>query len=128
MDESAKAYAEINEGAHRLSDWRERADILRNEAATYAGRHEFLVSFSDSERRLVLVSIGLDGKLHTDDDLIGVAVSRPVFDSGEVNYSTDKSWRIPEGLGEAVEKFTDRPRGAIGLLKGGHGSIGPSSP
>jgi len=49
--------------------------------------------------------------------LIGIGVSRPVFESGDVNYSTDKSWRIPEGLGDVVEKLTDRPRGTIEYSK-----------
>jgi hypothetical protein len=64
-----------------------------------------------------LVSVGADGQRQTADELIGVSMSRPVFDSGDISYLHDKSWRVPEGLGDVVEQFTDKPRGPLNFQR-----------
>lgn len=95
------------------------AALLRNEQPVDAWGMPFAAGINDVDNTLTLVSFGPDKTKSTDDDLIGVSKSRPVIENdGRMAYSHDLSWRLPESLGDVVEKATSpRPLGTIEYSK-----------
>lgn len=97
------------------SDWPDRLAVLTNDHVKDAWGSEILASFG--EKQAILTSIGPDKQQRTDDDLLCLVNMRPGFENGRSVWHQDKSWKLPEGLGSAVEKFADRPYGTVEFSK-----------
>jgi hypothetical protein len=106
--------ADIHERYKEEPDWREKVALLRNAQAVDSWGNEFLASFNTGDDTVTLTSVGLDRTPRTGDDLVGIIRWRPVYEDGERRWSSDRSWKVPENLGEVVTKFT---RGKSGIIE-----------
>jgi hypothetical protein len=97
----------------RRPEMQERRAVLANDHAADAWGNELLVNFDASSNQVLLLSVGPDKLKNTWDDIACISKARQVFEDGALRWTHDKSWKVPEGLGNTVESFTDKPLGTI---------------
>lgn len=92
-----------------IADAVQRAALMRNDSPTDAWGSEFSVQFDSAERRAMLISAGPDKTKNTDDDVACVTKPQSVIEDGELRWKKTYSWKVPEGLGDVVASYAEKP-------------------
>jgi hypothetical protein len=89
-------------------DSQERYAVITNDRWSDAWGSDIQLGFNAKDHSWVITSPGADKTKGTEDDLLCLSTFREDFEQGRMVWHRDKTWRVPEGLGGAIQSFIDR--------------------